>query len=179
MTNFSGMKVRPVSALLAACFFVAAVGAALSSATAAEAEPVLDREAVEAEIWAKEFAIFEGRGRGDLSNYLGVTSDSYLGWPPVLKEPLSLDGFKASADAGIALAGEVITIEKNGFTMNGNTAAAYFTTHRTRLGDGMAPEGERDVDEYYENIHVWTLENGEWRLIGGMARKLPPADGRQ
>lgn len=178
MTTFLGIKFRVAAALLAACFLGASCGAA-PPATAEEIDQVQDAAAVEAEIWAKEIAIFEGRGRGDLSNYLGVTSDSYLGWPPVLKEPLSLDGFKASADAGIALAGEVITIEKNGFTMNGNTAAAYFTTHRTRLGDGMAPEGERGVDEYYENIHVWTLEEGEWRLIGGMARKLPPAEGRQ
>lgn len=178
MIDIFGIKFRAAAASLAACCLAASCGAA-PSATAERTDQVQDVAAVEAEIWAKEFAIFEGRGRGDLSNYLGVTSDSYLGWPPVLKEPLSLDSFKASADAGIALAGEVITIEKNGFTMNGNTAAAYFTTHRTRLGDGFAPEGEREVDQYYENIHVWTLEEGEWRLIGGMARMLPPEEGRQ
>ncbi|WP_394728747.1 hypothetical protein [Altererythrobacter sp. GH1-8] len=137
-----------------------------------------EAKVIEAEIWAKEEAIFEGRGRGDLTNYLSVTSDSYLGWPPVMEKPLGLDAFRASASDSSALNGERVTLKREGFTLNGNTAAAYFTTHRTRLGDGFAPEGEREVDQYYENIHVWTLENGEWKLIGGMARLLPPAEGR-
>ncbi len=137
-----------------------------------------EAKVIEAEIWAKEEAIFEGRGEGDLTNYLSVTSVSYLGWPPVMEKPLGLEAFRESAADASALKGEQITIKREGFTLNGNTAAAYFTTHRTRLGDGFAPEGEREVDQYYENIHVWTLEDGEWRLIGGMARLLPPAEGR-
>lgn len=141
-------------------------------------EAGMDPAAIEAEIWAKEEAIFKGRGEGDLTDYLSVTSDSYLGWPPVMEKPLGLDKFRESASDASALKGEKITLTREGFTVNGNTAAAYFTTHRTRLGDGFAPEGEREVDQYYENIHVWTLEDGEWRLIGGMARLLPDPEGR-
>ena len=139
----------------------------------AMSEEMSEDEKIEAEIWAKEFAIFEGRSEGDLSNYLNVTSSSYLGWPPVMKEPLGLDKFRASASESSALKGEVTNITKKGFTRQGDTAIAYFLTHRTRLGDGFAPEGEREVDQYYENIHVWTIEDGEWRLVGGMARLLP------
>jgi hypothetical protein len=133
-----------------------------------------DRQLIEADIWKMESAIFEGRGRGDLSNYLDVTSSQYLGWPPVLDKPLSLEKFRSEENMGqsTALRGEVITFEKNGFTMNENTAITYFTSHRTRMGEGMAVNGSRDVDEYYENTHIWTFEDGKWRLIGGMARKL-------
>lgn len=132
-----------------------------------------ERAAIEADIWAKEAAIFEGRSQGDLTNYLSVTSKNYLGWPPVMAEPLPLDNFRKQSVDASALLGEEISFEKNGFTMNGNTAATYFTSHRTRLGQGFAEDGNRDVDQFYENIHVWTLEDGEWRLISGMARLLP------
>lgn len=53
-----------------------------------------------------------------------------------MKEPLALDKFEASTADFSALLGEVITVEKNGFTMNEiRRLAIYFTTHRTRLGD--------------------------------------------
>lgn len=161
----------------------AAAMLALSGCNKAPADeatlPAMDEAAIEADIWAKEEAIFEGRGRGDLTNYLSVTSDGYLGWPPVMEKPLGLEKFRESADQSSALEGEKITLTREDFSVEGQTAVAYFTTHRTMLGKGFAPEGEREVDEHYENIHVWTFEGGEWRLIGGMARKRPPAEGRQ
>ena len=134
---------------------------------------------IEEEIWAKEVAIFEGRSRGDLSSYLNVVGSGYLGWPAILKEPLALDKFRASASDSSALKGEVTNVTKKGFTRQGDTAITYFLTHRTRLGVGFGEEDERDVDQYYENIHVWAVEDGEWRLVGGMARLRPDESGRQ
>ena len=129
-------------------------------------------EAVEAHIWEKELAIFVGRGQGDISNYIGSASDSYLGWPPSLPTPTNLDALKDSAKQAVALLGEVSSLTRKGFTLEGDTALMYFLNHRTRLGDGMAEEGEREVNEYYENLHVWNREDGEWKLIGGFARRV-------
>ena len=145
----------------------------------AVSEDMTEDAQIEEEIWAKEFAIFEGRSRGDLSDYLNVVGSGYLGWPAVLKEPLAVDKFRASASESSALKGEVTEVTKKGFTRQGDTAITYFLTHRTRLGVGFAEEDERDVDQYYENIHVWAVENGEWRLVGGMARLRPDESGRQ
>lgn len=142
------------------------------AATVSASEADWSRETIERVIWEREMAIFEGRSRGDISNYLGVTSSAYLGWPPGFPEPLPLADFKAGADMASGLAGEVTAVEKTGFTHFGQTVLTYFLTHRTRLGEGMAAAGERDVDQYYENIHVWTLEQDVWRLIGGMARPV-------
>lgn len=127
----------------------------------------------QAELWAKEIAIFEGRSRGELSQYLDVTSDSYLGWPPMMAQPLTLNTLRKQAERAAAFKGEVVTLEKNGFTMNDNTAILYFTFHRTRLGQGFGEANDRDVDESSEIGHVWTLENGDWKMIGVMARRLP------
>lgn len=145
--------------------------------SAEETSPLAGKDAIEALIWEREMAIFEGRSAGDISNYLNATSDFYLGWPPGFAEPLPLGDFKAGADLAKGLRGEVTDVTRMGFTLNGNTALTYFLTHRTRLGEAFAEPDARDVDQWYENIHVWTLENGEWRLIGGMARPgTPPAD---
>ncbi|MEM1263244.1 MAG: hypothetical protein AAGH76_12665 [Pseudomonadota bacterium] len=152
-----------------------AVALAIVSACAPEAPaPVMaSAEDIEALIWQQELAIFEGRGNGTIRTYLDSASDDYLGWPPVLPTPTNLDALKASADAAIALRGEVSDLSRQGFSLSGDTALMYFLNHRTRLGDGMAAEGERDVDEYYENIHVWQQQDGAWKLIGGFARRLP------
>ena len=55
------------------------------------------------------------------------------------------------------LKGEVTDVARMGFTLNDNTALTYFLTHRTRLGEAFDVDGSRDVDQWYENIHVWTL----------------------
>lgn len=148
-----------------------------STMSVAQEEPMsAEEEAIKALIWEREMAIFEGRSKGDISNYLNATSSVYLGWPPGFAEPLPLGDFKAGAGMTVALNGEVTNVSKMGFTLNGNTALTYFKTHRTRLGEGMAEPQDRDVDQWYENIHVWTLETGDWRLIGGMARPVGPPE---
>jgi hypothetical protein len=144
------------------------------AAGAQEVTMTAEEAAIRDLIWDKEMAIFDGRSAGDLSAYLNATSDFYLGWPPGFAEPLPLGDFRAGAGMAPGLRGEVTDVTKMGFTLNGNTALTYFLTHRTRLGEAFEVDGSRDVDQWYENIHVWTLENGDWRLIGGMAR---PVDG--
>jgi hypothetical protein len=151
-------------------FFLMSAGATM--AIAQEGPMNAEYEAIKTLIWEREMAIFEGRSAGDISNYLNATSSVYLGWPPGFDEPLPLGDFKAGAGMAVGLNGEVTNVSKMGFTLNGNTALTYFKTHRTRLGEGMAEPQDRDVDQWYENIHVWTLETGDWRLIGGMARPV-------
>ena len=145
---------------LAFLFAGAVIGNAQENAVDAEHAAIRDL------IWEREMAIFEGRSAGDISNYLNATSAFYLGWPPGFAEPLPLGDFKAGADAAKGPKGEVTRVEKMGFTLNGNTALTYFKTNRTRMGEAFAIDGSRDVDQWYENIHVWTLEDGDWRLIG-------------
>ncbi|MEO0995955.1 MAG: hypothetical protein AAFX58_00435 [Pseudomonadota bacterium] len=157
--------------LLAVCI-AAVVAAGCAKRNDGAADNGQSAEAVEALIWEKELAIFAGRGEGDISNYIGVASDHYLGWPPVLPRPTTLETLKATADQAVALRGEVSNLSRKGFTLNGDTAIMYFLNHRTRLGDGMADEGQRAVSQFYENVHVWNKEGGEWKLIGGFARTV-------
>jgi hypothetical protein len=150
-------------------FAVTAMVLAAATATAIEALPVEDAtEVARKQIWAKELAIYAGRGKGQLDFYIDNASQEYLGWPPTATAPFPLKDLRRD---GIALRGknqEKITTSFKGFTLSGETAVIYYTNHRTAKADGTP------VDQYYENIHVWAREGEDWKVLGGMSRLLPP-----
>ncbi len=146
---------------------VAAAGLAMlvisTASTGTEAvDP--DYEAARDTIWAKEIAIYEGRGNGDFGPYLNSTSEAYKGWPPGAKVPADLSGLRNMAGAVTGRDKEELTMELADFTMSGDTAVIYYHTHRTVLPTGEA------VDQRYAICHVWVREDGEWRLIGALGR---------
>lgn len=124
------------------------------------------------DIWAKELAIYEARGRGDLQVYLDSTSLKYLGWPPGWEKPNRLDKLRSGAQLmkEQKATQEELTMKMEDITFSGDTSVIYYSTHRTRM-----PTGE-EVDQRFEVIHVWTKEDGVWNLIGGMARDKQDPD---
>lgn len=125
-------------------------------------------------IWAKEKAIYAARGDGNLQVYADSISDAYVGWPPGLEEPGD-SSYLRNAAANMAtmenVDNEELTMKLTGFTRSGDTAVIYYSTHRTVL-----PTGE-PVDQRFHIIHVWTLEEGDWRLVGALGRMLAETDG--
>jgi len=124
----------------------------------------VDVEAVKAEIWKKELAIFAGRGRGDTSYYLENASPDFLAWTSGTKKPFDI---KILAESGKRFAGkdkEVTALTMTGFSLSGDTAISYFKNHRTRSPDG------RTVDQTYDNIHVWQKTDGEWKVLASVSR---------
>jgi len=126
-----------------------------------------DRARIRDAIWAKEQKIYADRANGRLDFYIANTSPHYVGWPPSAPKPLALTGLK---EDGKRLAGqtrEKLSMELTDFTLSGDTAVIYYLNHRTMKPDGTP------VDEKFENIHVWTREGGDWKLIGAMSRLQP------
>ena len=136
----------------------------LLGALGRSASPGYDPEKAADEIWAKEQAIFAGRSEGDLQYYVDNASDQYLGWPPGWSTPSGVDQLRSGAEQMRGLDQEELTLELDGISFSGNTAISFFSTHRTRM-----PTGE-EVDQRFENIHVWVNENGQWRLLSSMGR---------
>lgn len=126
-----------------------------------------DRDQAKEEIWAKELAIYQARGRGDLQVYVDSTSDHYRGWPPGWPEPSGTQRLRAAIPSMRSANQEELTMEFADIAFSGNAAVIYYNTHRTRK-----PRGE-PVDERFEIIHVWSRENGEWKLLGAMGRNKP------
>ena len=124
-------------------------------------------------IWAKELAIYSARGNGDLDTYIANTSTRYMGWPPGWDQPSGVEQLKAGAAQMKGQSGEKLTMDLTGFTLSGDTGVIYYRTHRTQLPGG-AP-----TNQWFHVIHVWTREQGEWKLIGALGRDGTPAQSPQ
>jgi hypothetical protein len=143
---------------------LALLGSAASNAWA-QTDPVAEAKAT---IFAKEQKIYASRAGGSMDYYVANTSPNYLGWPPTAPKPIHRDVVAPGAAKGLAGSKEKIETKLVDFTLDGDTALIYYMNHRTARGDGTP------VDESFSNIHVWVKRNGEWLLLGGMARPTAP-----
>ena len=152
-------------ALRSGVALVAVLAALLSGPATAQTEA--EKAAVRDAIWAKEQKIYANRANGNLDYYVQNTSPNYVGWPPSAPMPVALTGLKADSQRMKGLTKEKLTMQLTDFTLSGDTAVIYYLNHRTARPDGTV------VDEKFENIHVWTREGADWRLIGAMSRLQP------
>ena len=137
-----------------------AIGMASTVATAQTAAEVA---AAQQDIWTKEQSIYEGRSRGDLTNYRNNLAPRYLSWPPTVPAPMDAGKFPTKPMPSK----EKLTMELRGFSVNGDTAVIYYATHMTQNAAGDA------VDLHYEVTHSWIRRDGKWMVFGGMARIAP------
>lgn len=147
-------------------FAVLLLSALLGTSTVRAAQDYDPAEA-QAEIWAKEQAIYKARGNGDLQVYVDSASENYRGWPPGWPKPSGLDRLRAAIPQMRSANHEELTMDFEEIAFSGDTAVIYYSTHRTRK-----PTGE-PADDRFEIIHVWTREQGDWKLIGAMGRDKP------
>ena len=126
-----------------------------------------ERAADAEKIWAQELHIYEMRRSGDMGYYLSLANPGYMAWPAPADVPLSFENLSKQIGVGQLMeAGELIDVTKKGMSFDGDTALAFFETHRTRRAGGEA------VDERFENIHVWVKRGEDWRLIANMSRAV-------
>jgi hypothetical protein len=137
------------------------------AATTADAMSSAHARAQQA-VWAREQAIYAGRGRGDLTPYLASTATDFSSWPPQTARPVDYAALKASA-ASLANSREKLEMTLVEFRLNGTTAVIYYRTHRTMRADGTV------ADDHYEVTHTWVREGGNWCVMGGMSRLVVPA----
>lgn len=144
-----------------------AAGCTTEIAGPAEIAP-LQRAQAQEEIWQKEQAIYSARGRGSLAPYIAATAQDYRAWPPGFPVPTDADDLRNGQEAMTALNNEVLEMTFISFALEGDAAVIYYRTHRTVRPDGQA------VDEHFEVTHSWVRKDGEWRILGGMARPATP-----
>lgn len=99
--------------------------------------------------------------------YLSLANPGYMSWPAPAELPLSYETLSRQiGDGRLMASGERISVSKKGISFDGDTALAFFETHRTRRAGG------EEVDERFENIHVWVRRETRWRLIANMSRPV-------
>lgn len=125
------------------------------------------REEDAEQIWSQELEIFRQRAQGDMGYYLSLANPGYMAWPAPAEMPLSYETLSRQIGDGRLFApGEQIAVTKKGISFDGDTALAFFETHRTQRAGG------EKVDERFENIHVWVKRDSGWRLIANMSRPV-------
>lgn len=149
---------------------IPALALVLPQPAAAESEQDAAWQEAKDAIWAKELAIYSGRSRGDLSIYLANTAEGYKAWPPFNAVPKGNDGLEATGRAMTGKTSERLEMTFLDLVLHGDFAVVYYKTHRTSLADGTP------VDQHYEVTHSWVRKDGEWKVIGGMARARPDRD---
>lgn len=129
------------------------------------AEKSANYEAAKAAIWAKELAIYEAWSVTGLDYYIEHSSAHYVGWPPGIPKPSSLEALKEIQANLIVPNQEKREITFDDLAIQDDTAVLYYTTHRT-----MLPDGTR-VDELLHICHVWVRDDtSDWKLIGALGR---------
>lgn len=163
---FALMSTTATSADAPAAATRAAAPASASAPAPTQAPAPLSAEAAAARdaIWEKEKKIYQGRAEAGLTYYLQNTSDRYVGWPPGLARPSSVEALRRSSAGVNRKNAEKLEMSLTDFTMQDGTAVIYYQTHRTMLPNGTP------VDERFDVIHVWVREGTDWKLIGAMAR---------
>jgi ketosteroid isomerase-like protein len=142
--------------------------AALSlSPSLARADEASDKALAKSQIWPMEQAIYAGRASGNMSAYINNTASGYMAWPPQAAKPMGDATLKSTSGGIPPTSKEKLTMEFVDLAVHGDTAVIYYRTHRTMRFDGTP------VDESFETAHTWVRENGQWRVLGGMARLEP------
>lgn len=141
---------------------------------AAAASDADEFAAVRDELWVLEQSIYASRREGNLQPYVDRASEAYLG-------PYSVGGWepgkKNLEEIAKNLKGntkEKLSMHLRAFSMHGDTAVIYYHNNRTMLPDGQ------EVDEWYEVMHVWVRDDGDWVLLASAPRLMrdytPPAE---
>lgn len=116
-------------------------------------------------IWEKELAINAARPVTGPADYLESSSDRYVAWP-LTTPPVSIEQLRERSVNAKFPNKERLELFFEDFALEGDTAIIYYSTHRTRLGDGTA------VDQRYQVGHVWVRdEEGMWKMLGSMVRE--------
>ena len=153
-----------VRASFAVAFFVAGA----SVATIGFAQSTDKSATARDQIWAKEKAIYASRVAGG-DYYFKNASPGYLGWVYGTPRPFRIDKLQGSAKGPAKPTKEVITNEFTDFSLQGDTAIIYYVNHRTMLADGT------EVDQKFDNIHVWIRDGEDWKILASMSRLEEPA----
>ncbi len=114
------------------------------------------------QIWAKELQIYAGRAKGSVTYYRDNASPDFLAWTYGTPKPFRVDNFNL---AGKKMEDhEKIENVFKDISVHGDTVILYYVNHRTMMPDGTA------VDQTFDNIHVWTRDGNDWKVLASMSR---------
>ena len=123
------------------------------------------RNVMEEKIWKLEEAYFTNLYSANYAGVLALVHSQFLGWPDNLPGPINKE---ESAQFMKRLIPEpkacTVRIERAGLQKLRHTAITQYTLHiNCPQATGTASTSSSRI------THTWVLENGQWKLLGGMS----------
>lgn len=124
------------------------------------------------QLWALEQSIYVARAAGSMAVVNGSLSPHRAAWPSISQEPNSRAVRKplTALNGPGSLRGnqEKVDLHFLDMAFDGHTAVMMYKTHKTRMSDGSP------ADDYFEVLHIWSREDGSWRLLTNRPQPVSP-----
>lgn len=116
------------------------------------------------QVWAEEQAYWRYVEAHDVTNYLALWSEGFVGWPHSDEHPIGKAAIVAMT-AGGSLAHTVFCeLHRESVEMHGPAAIAFYrATVRQQTADGS------ESATTYRMTHTWMKHDGRWQIVGGMS----------
>jgi hypothetical protein len=167
------MSVAMIASVATSAVALSATGGAAGAQaqTSAQAQAP-GYEATKATLWALEQSIYAMRARGSMAVIIDSQSPYSRGWPSI-SQALNSTAIKkpfTSVRGANSLKSDKERVQLIFLDMayDGHTAVMMYKTHKTQMSDG-AP-----ADDYFEVTHVWSKDDGQWRLLTGRPQPVSP-----
>lgn len=157
------ISVRVLTTLLA----IAGLASAVHLAFSADDNPKsagpsgVNATAAESQIWALEQAYWEFNRDAKHEQIIATWHDKFLGWPDGEPRPIDKEeGIRYVQKNYAQPASYTFEIEPAGIRILGNVAVNHYAVH-LKWKDGR----KRSM----RITHTWILEQGRWKVLGGMS----------
>lgn len=115
-------------------------------------------------VWQREETYWKLSKIGDAEGFLALFDDRFVGWPDTEETPVTFQTLKPVIEEWVTDGGSEefsYQLEPLSVALCGDVAIAYYRAQECRSKTGEEHE--------YRMTHTWKRNDGEWKIIGGMA----------
>lgn len=148
------------------------VPALLLSLVACSTLETPDEQTVAERIWALEQAYWESNRAADYEEIIATWHDRFLGWPDAESAPVDKEqGAQYAREQFQGPDTYEFEILPRGLRVTGDVAVNHYTVLRTWKESGRVTRTQS-----MRITHTWLLDDGTWKVLGGMSNVEEPGD---
>lgn len=152
-------QLRLAACVLASILALSVAGTLLSQAAGEEQA-----------VWNLEHAYWRYVEANDLTSYLKLWNENFLGWPSVSAAPVHKDHITdwITSQTSQGLTFKTVAFKPAAIQVTGNVAVTtYWLTYQWRDSHGQGPTSTVRI------LHAWLKGARGWQIIGGMSMPEP------
>jgi ketosteroid isomerase-like protein len=123
---------------------------------------------VQIEVWDREETYWKTIAARDVSSYLDLWDESFVGWPHSQKVPIGKSTLREHPFGSANRMVSSYQFEHKSVQVHGETAITFLQIRITQTFDGQK-------SGLVERLtHTWQKRDGVWRIVGGMSCTVKP-----